>query len=205
MTQGRLFGDVMTGADVAETLRDQHYLGPSRRTKCRFVDDAGIMEFGPPASRRLPRDWLELQRWCITDKTKNAGSAAWARAVVWLRDLGEATTVVSYSDPSVGHTGALYRASNWLWAPTWHVLVPPPTGLGSWKDGKVAAVKHRWIFPLLRDPRRATVLHLEDSYERRFPGAGYREPRWVRHDRPDLRSGGGDFKAWVARKAVVAS
>ena len=45
------------------------------------------------------------------------------------------TTIVSYSDPSVGHTGALYRACNWLWAPTWHRLQPPPTGCGSW-DGK---------------------------------------------------------------------
>ena len=54
-----------------------------------------------------------------------------------LRDVG-VSTVVSYSDPSAGHTGSLYRACNWIWAPTWLRLRPPP-GLDL---GMVAGSKH---------------------------------------------------------------
>ncbi len=89
------------------------------------------------------------------------------------------TTVVSYSDPSVGHTGALYRACGFIWAPTWHRLVTPPTGNGT-RAGKSQAAKDRWIFPLLPDPRRASLLQLEPSYAARFPSASYREPKYIR-------------------------
>src|SRR5690606_2807761 len=71
------------------------------------------------------------------------------------------TTLVSYSDPSRGHTGALYKACNWLWAPTWHRLRPPPTGNGNWANG-MQAVKDRWVFPVLPDARRDDVLAIDD-------------------------------------------
>jgi hypothetical protein len=87
---------------------------------------------------------------------------------------------VSYSDPSVGHTGALYRACNWWWAPTWHRLRPPPSGNGSWSDGRVQSVKDRWIFPLRPDPDRAGVLLVKDaSLLRAMPLARYVEPGGV--------------------------
>jgi hypothetical protein len=111
----------------------------------------------PPTSRNLPADgsWLELSRWCLTPNAgPNAGSRNHKYAVRLIRDRG-AKTLVSYSDPSNGHTGALYRACNWRWAPTWHRLRPPPTGNGSWTDGIAQAVKDRWVFHLARrDPAR---------------------------------------------------
>ena len=73
------------------------------------------------------------------------------------------TTVVSYSDPSVGHTGALYKACNWEWAPTWHRLRPPPTGNGSWRDGEQQSVKDRWVFKLAKDARRDEILSVKDA------------------------------------------
>ena len=73
------------------------------------------------------------------------------------------TTVVSYSDPSVGHTGALYKACNWTWAPTWHRLRPPPTGNGSWKNGEAQSVKDRWVCILAPDTRRDEILRVKDD------------------------------------------
>jgi hypothetical protein len=118
----------------------------------------------PPTSRRLPADgtWLELSRWCLTLAAgKNAGSAQHAAAVRLLRGSA-VTTLVSYSDPSQGHTGALYRACNWLWCPTWQRLRPPPTGAGNWGSAVKQHVKDRWIFPVARDDRRSEILRIND-------------------------------------------
>ena len=176
---------------VASVLSAHHYLGPRRGRA--YVDEAGVIVVGAPTSRNLPKEWAELSRWCITDRTKNAGSRQWARFVRWMRQTHPAcTTIVSYSDPSVGHTGALYRACNWLWAPTWHRLQPPPTGLGSW-DGKTpSAPKDRWVYPLRPDGARAGILSLErhGSVFSRFPWASYVEPVW-RRGVP--HGGGGNF------------
>lgn len=137
------------------------------------------MVFANPRSRHLPADWLELVRWCITGG-KNAGSQQWAGFARWARATIPATTVISYSDPSQGHTGALYRACNWWWAPTWHRLRPPPSGNGSWTEGNRQAVKDRWVFPLRADAKRAPLLIVNDpAILKRLPWATYREPGGV--------------------------
>jgi hypothetical protein len=118
------------------------------------------------------------------------------------REYPTCTTIISYSDPDQGHTGALYRACNWLWAPTWLRIRTPPTGNGNWGKEKKQAAKDRWIFPLAPDPRREAVLLLNDeSLMRRVPWCSYREPAWKR-GKFDPRSGGGDYKRWNAQKAV---
>ena len=171
---------------VNQILTDRHYLGAIDRGET-WRDDFGVLVLANPSSRRLPQDrWLELVRWCLYGE-KNAGSQQWRDVSRWLRQTRpDVTTVVSYSDPSAGHTGALYRACNWLWAPTWHRLREPPSGNGQWtKGGKVEAVKDRWIFCLQPDAERVGLLALQDeSLRRRFPWAEYREP------------GGGDYKRW---------
>jgi hypothetical protein len=120
---------------VAEYLNQHHYLGAARRGFA-WSDEFGVMVLAKPTSRKLPHEtWLELSRWCLTGES-NAGSRQWSRVHKWLlAERPEITTVVSYSDPSVGHTGSLYRACNWIWAPTWMRLRPPPSAGGSW-DGK---------------------------------------------------------------------
>src|SRR5262245_60944398 len=140
-----LFGDEAMSAN--EILARDHYLGPSSRGFV-YRDEFGIIVFANPSSRRLPQyRWLELVRWCLRGQ-KNDGSQQWRHVVAFLRrEHPEITTIVSYSDPSYGHTGALYRACNWLWAPTWHRLREPPTGNGNWGTGR-QAVKDRWIYPL---------------------------------------------------------
>jgi len=162
---------VGTLADANDLLSRYHYLGPVKSGGARIVivgmrDDKAVCAqvWRHPTSRRLPPDgWLELSRWCLgPDAGPNAGSMNHRAAVRLLRPLG-ATTLVSYSDPSHGHTGALYRACNWLWAPTWQRLRPPPTGAGNWGTDRRQNVKDRWVFNLARDDRRGAVLLIEDN------------------------------------------
>lgn len=170
---------------VAALLRENHYLGPSKRGFA-WSDEYGAIVVATPTSRRLPMRWLELVRWCIVSDVKNAGSRQWAAFVRALREFRpDVTTLVSYSDPSVGHDGALYRACNWWWAPTWHRIRPPPTGNGEWTDGTAQSVKDRWVFALRRDPDRARALMLRDeSLLRRYPLLAFKEP------------GGVPFRGW---------
>lgn len=149
---------------TATFLDAHHYLGATGRG-IAWSDEYGVLVLAKPTSRRLPQDgtWLELSRWCLVG-IKNGGSRQWKLVHHWVRDeMPEVTTVVSYSDPSVGHTGSLYRACNWHWAPTWHRLRPPPTGNGQWKTGESQSVKDRWIFTLRRDSRRDDLLRIKDE------------------------------------------
>jgi hypothetical protein len=139
-----------------------HYLGPLRRSTWTYQDEFGVMIWTNPTARYLPHDtWFELARWCLVG-VPNGGSQQWGRVRrLLLAQFPAITTCVSYSDPSVGHTGALYKACNWLAAPTRRNFKPPPTGNGSW-DGKTqSSVKDRWIFPLRRDEVRAEILRVK--------------------------------------------
>lgn len=170
-------------SQCAHVLCESHYLGPSRRGLA-WWDGFGVIVVAAPTARNLPTDWLELVRWCITSSEPNAGSQQWAAFVRALRRARpDVTTIISYSDPSHGHTGALYRACNWWWAPTWHRLREPPTGNGRWKSGNRQSVKDRWVFALHPDDRRITILTANDeSILRAKPWARYTEP------------GGADFR-----------
>lgn len=177
----RLFGEPWSRPeDVSLFLAAHHYLGPTKRGLA-YQDEAGVIVIANPTTRRLPSEWRELTRWCIVSDQLNAGSRQWGRFIRTLRlKQPSVTTLVSYSDPSVGHDGALYRACNWWWAPTWHRLRPPPSGNGSWREGRGESVKDRWVFPLQPDPRRLELLKVQDaSILRRFPWALYREPGGV--------------------------
>jgi hypothetical protein len=192
---GGLFGGPVDPWMVAPMLDANHYLGASKRGAA-WSDEFGVLVLAAPTSRRLPHDrWLELVRWCLSGEP-NAGSQQWARVRRWLLDeRPDITTVVSYSDPSAGHTGSLYRACGWLWAPTWHRLRPPPTAQGSWTEGKVEAVKDRWVDVLRPDEDRERILSIDDaSVLRRFPDAEYREPKF-RRGRPVRGTGGGRWSA----------
>ncbi len=147
---------------VGEFLDSRHYLKGGFRGFA-WSDEFGVLVLAKPTSRRLPQDgtWLELVRWCLIG-THNGGSMQWKRVKRELPSvLPECTTVVSYSDPSAGHSGALYKACNWMWAPTWHRLKPPPTGNGSWKNGQIQSVKDRWVCSIKPDVRREEILRVK--------------------------------------------
>ena len=162
----KIRAEVCLPRQVAGFLAEHHYLGPTTRGMA-WRDEFGVLVLAAPTSRRLPSDrWLELVRWCLIG-TKNGGSQQWRRVSKWLREsFPEITTVVSYSDPSQGHTGALYKACNWRWAPTWHRLYPPPTGNGNWGSGPPQSVKDRWVFLLRDDPTRNEILTVKDGRAR---------------------------------------
>ena len=146
---------------VAPTLKAHHYLGPTHRG-IAWEDEYGCLVLAAPTSRHLPGHWLELVRWCLVG-TPIGGSRQWARVRRAIaKGMPYCTTVVSYSDPSAGHTGALYRACNWEWAPTWHRLRPPPSGNGDWGSG-AQAVKDRWVYAVRADPCRDYVLSVKDA------------------------------------------
>jgi len=174
-----------TCRSITGMLVEHHYLGPIDRGVA-WRDQYGCIVVASPTARHLPKHWLELVRWCLVRGVKNDGTRQWAAFVRALRRVRpDVTTIVSYSDPSQGHTGALYRACNWWWAPTWHRLRPPPTGNGSWTAGQQESVKDRWIFPLAPDAERPILLRVQDdSILRRMPWMEYREPGGVPFKRP---------------------
>lgn len=170
-------------------LAKHHYLKSTSRGTA-WMHELGCIVISSPTSRMLPATWLELSRWCIVSREKNAGSKMWREFVRDVKSrFPECTTIVSYSDPSVGHDGALYRACNWLWAPTWHRLRPPPSQNGKWKTDKTQSVKDRWVFLLRPDHERVQILDAGDeSILRKMPWARYAEPK------------GADFKMWKLQK-----
>jgi len=183
-------GDLM---EANALLRDHHYLGPLNSGGSRLIivgetDDrtVAVQIWRQPTSRRLPSDgsWLELSRWCLTPAAgANAGSRQHRWAVSTIRKtFPTCTTLVSYSDPAQGHTGSLYRACNWQWAPTWLRLRPPPGGHGSWTAGKPEAIKDRWYFPVSKDRNRSEVLRIDDLAAIRHwrKSATETELRWAR-------------------------
>ena len=205
LPQPALFDDDTDGvkavpvSHVSGILANHHYLGPTARGFA-LVNAAGVLTFANPTSRNLPQwRWLDLTRWCIVSREPNAGSRQWAEVHRWLvANRPNITTVVSYSDPSAGHTGALYRACNWLWAPTWHRLEPPPTGNGNWGGETAQTVKDRWVFPLRPDADREAILSLSyDAARMRSPWAEYREPAF-RRGRFVPGTGGADHKRFIS-------
>ena len=122
MRQGLLDLDRLPANAILES---RHYLGKSRRAKFVYQDELGVMVWANPSSRRLPQQtWLELVRWCLRGQ-KNDGSRQWGRVRrVLLVKFPDITTLVSYSDPSMGIPGLCIRPCNWGWAPTWHRLKP---------------------------------------------------------------------------------
>lgn len=112
---------------VGPFLDRLHYLGAVSRGFC-WSDEHGVLVLAKPTSRRLPQDgtWLELIRWCLLGE-KNAGSRQWAKVSKALRvELPQVTTVVSYSDPSQGHTGALYKDLQLALEADMASAAPPP-------------------------------------------------------------------------------
>ncbi len=154
----------VSSKSIAAFLAANHYLGPVARGFA-WSDEWGVLVLAKPTARRLPQDgtWLQLVRWCLVG-ARNGGSRQWKRVARTLRrEQPKITTVVSYSDPSQGHTGALYKASGWTWAPTWHRLRPPPSGNGNWGGKAVQSVKDRWVYALRPDQRRAEILRVKDD------------------------------------------
>lgn len=185
MTVVSLFPDLVTGVvdnvgvewrvaglkEVNGLLARAHYLGPIGGGKIIFggyIDGelVAAQVWRSPTSRHLPQDgtWLELTRWCLTPEVGSyGGSRMHKQAVRHIRiAFPDVRTLVSYSDPGHGHTGALYRSCNWVWAPTWLRLRPPPTANGNWGGKAKQSVKDRWVFSVKTDDKLERVTYIDD-------------------------------------------
>jgi len=117
---------------VRKFLKKWHYSDyvniQEKHTFCLFRDgNFGIPEMigvciytrpaGPSAGQayhpQAPDRVLELRRLCLIDDTpKNAESYFVGRTLRWLRKNTNWEFVLSYADEEQGHTGVIYRASN---------------------------------------------------------------------------------------------
>lgn len=87
---------------------------------------------GPSAAQSYypskPDKVLELRRLCLIDDTpKNAESYFIGKTLKWLTHKTDWEFVISYADPEQGHSGVIYRASNFKY-------------LGNTKPGKTLEV-----------------------------------------------------------------
>lgn len=195
---------VTSARGVSTRLAQDHYLGPVGKGTA-YHDRHGIIVLSHPTTRFVPPDWVEVTRWCLYGQ-RNAGSRQWSEMRKILMGQG-VTTVVSYSDPAVGHTGALYRAAGWLWAPTFMLYDPPPT-FGARRPGELRrdAVKERWIDALLPDARRLAVLRPEHERAAQVlrehgEDALWREPL-VRRGRIVRGTGGARYRVLTPSREV---
>lgn len=109
-------------------------LGLFKRGEDKFFDGdndklLGCLTYGDPVGNNVVNsissevgqgDVLELTRLYITDDTpKNTESWFISQSFKWLRKhKPEIKALVSYADPAAGHSGVIYKATNWLYCPT---------------------------------------------------------------------------------------
>lgn len=97
-----------------------HYLGKSMPRGCNkwyvlVIDNVirGVAAFGIPAGRNCIKKYgegtLELRRFVLCPSLpKNSGSWFMSKCLSQLKEYN----ILSYSDPAQGHTGHLYKVSN---------------------------------------------------------------------------------------------
>lgn len=114
-----------TSLTVAMPFIMRHYLKkrPGVVTLCMgvFIDGwaRGVVVFSMPPSETMVRyggvTW-ELARLFLDDELpRNAETFVIGASIRYIqRSIPSVAFLVSYADPSHGHTGAIYRASNWI-------------------------------------------------------------------------------------------
>ena len=105
-------------------LRAHHYLRrgvPGWRVALTLRDSEnelllrGVVVVGTPSSRELmKRGFVEVTRLCAHAAPKNAASYLLGAAKRWAEPRG--FSLVSYSDPGVGHSGTVYRTAGFTHA-----------------------------------------------------------------------------------------
>lgn len=108
--------------EVAEFVKKYHYLHSlSRGNKHVFVLKIegiiqGVALFGTPVGTNVVRKYgsgtLELKRFVLNDCPKNTASWFMSKCMRWLKANSETKRVISYADPTQGHEGIIYQASN---------------------------------------------------------------------------------------------
>ena len=106
--------------DVRQLITENHYSHSYRSQKQVHVFSlldgdrtVGAAVFGQPCSRNLDQSSLELRRFCMIDDTpRNSESYFLSRCLKWLARNTDVKQVITFADPNAGHTGTIYKASN---------------------------------------------------------------------------------------------
>ena len=110
--------------EVALMIEEGHYLKkwpaiPTLILGLRCYDTLlGVIVFAQPPLETNTRyggpTWELARLWCSRDLPKNAETFIIGRAVRYIKRTHPLVKfLVSYADPSVGHSGLIYRAANW--------------------------------------------------------------------------------------------
>jgi hypothetical protein len=108
----------MSTAEANALLAKWHYLGPVRGIISAFGHNEGCLVFTNPRSRLYeakmsPLRVIELARMVGSPHHRWAMSSLMAVAMRFIRGQ-RWDWCVTYADPQAGHTGAVYRAANWV-------------------------------------------------------------------------------------------
>ena len=109
------------GRELREWVKQFHYLQsapPGFVVALEFLEGKGrigAMLLGRPVARMYGEEIFELtRRYFIDSAPKNTESAALAMMRAFVRKwFPSIRLILSYSDPSQGHTGAIYKADGW--------------------------------------------------------------------------------------------
>ena len=103
-------------------IKTWHYSKSSRSQQqkhvFKLVDKAtnslvGVAIYGNPMSSKIDKDIIELRRLCLIDDTpRNTESWFIAKTLRWLESNTKYSRVISFADPNHGHSGTIYKASN---------------------------------------------------------------------------------------------
>jgi hypothetical protein len=116
------YNDNIIDDETKDFIKTWHYSKSSRSQQqkhvFKLVDKAnrlvGVAIYGNPMSRHFnSSEVIELRRLCLIDDTpKNTESYFIAKTLKWLEKNTSYTSVVSFADPNHGHSGTIYKASN---------------------------------------------------------------------------------------------
>lgn len=106
--------------EIKKIIRYEHYLGTIPPYKFILISQvngiiAGVAIFGRGANKNIPKDTLELLRLCVPYYVVRHHTIDFLnKCILYIKDnYSELKQIIAYSDPNVGHDGAIYRMSGW--------------------------------------------------------------------------------------------
>lgn len=156
-------------ATAAALIAAHHYLGTLPKAVQRnfglFVDGVLVAAacYGPCHSAKLPEGFLELRR-LVKHPEYEISLSTFLSATLRTLKVEGVSAVVSWADPSAGHHGGIYQATNWIYTEpysyNWNSHFRRP-------DGSI--VDHRAAFKMFGTSSKTKVLALNPSWTAFLP------------------------------------
>lgn len=111
--------------EIKDFVKEWHYSKSTRSQQqkhvFKLVDNydnlVGVIIYGNPMSRHHNASTtIELRRLCLIDDTpKNTESFFIGKTIRWIKKNTSYEKIVSFADPNRGHSGTVYKATNFLY------------------------------------------------------------------------------------------